>query len=109
MSTELHPSTESDRRRDHRHLACFPTYVASEEDPRCPGLIRDMSASGALVLTRKPLPVGAPVKLEMFIEPSFKRETPRYATGHVVRVERRRPECADVWHHDVAVAFDPPV
>jgi hypothetical protein len=71
--------------------------------------MRDVSASGALVLTRKPLPIGAPVKLRMYIETSYNRDNPRFATGHVVRAERRSPECADVWHHDIAVEFDPPI
>jgi hypothetical protein len=96
----------ADRRVDIRHLACFPAHVETSEGVPRSALIRDLSVSGALLLTRASLQVGDPVKLALYLgdEPE-----PYPAQGRVVREERRIGERAHPWTKSVAVQFDAPL
>jgi hypothetical protein len=70
-------------------------------------LIRDLSVSGALLLTRSRLEVGEEVRLSLYLA----EESPdaRIAIGRVLRVEPRDPDHAEVWHHSVGVQFTEPL
>lgn len=94
---------DGDRRIDIRHLACFPAHVETSEGVPRSALIRDLSVSGALLLTRARLQVGDPVKLALYLgeEPE-----PYMAQGRVVRAQRRVGELAHPWTKSVAVQFD---
>ncbi len=54
--------TPSERRGDPRHLACFPAHVETDAGKQRTALIRDLSVSGAFLLTRARLEVGDSVR-----------------------------------------------
>ena len=97
----------SDRRVEPRHFACFPAHIQRSGGSLRMALIRDLSVSGALLLTRQKLDIGETIGLSLYL--SEESEKPRIATGHVVRVEARSAEKSEVWLHSVAVHFDEPL
>ena len=98
--------TASERRGDIRHLACFPAHVETAEGVARSALIRDLSISGALLLTRARLKIGDPVKLSLYLKEGAE---PFAVTGRVVREEKRPSELVHPWTKAVAVHFDEPV
>jgi hypothetical protein len=96
----------SDRRGDVRHLACFPAHVETAEGVARSALIRDLSISGALLLTRARLKIGDPVKLSLYLKEGTE---PFSAAGQVVREEKRPSEMVHPWTKAVAVRFDEPI
>jgi|HubBroStandDraft_4_1064222.scaffolds.fasta_scaffold537361_1 hypothetical protein len=96
-----------ERRVDERHFACFPANLKRPGGSDRMGLIRDLSVSGALILTRSRLQVGDPIHLSLYLweDPERVKET----RGRVVRVEPRTGERAEIWHRSVAVQFDEPL
>jgi hypothetical protein len=70
-------------------------------------LIRDLSVTGALLLTRTRLAVGEEVRLSLYF--SQDSDDARHASGRVIRVEPRTGERAGVWHYSVAVQFGEPL
>lgn len=102
------PPPPSDRRREPRHLACFPAFVEVSGEAST-ALIRDLSVTGALLLTRGELPVGEPVKLTMYVSDAAEPDNPVAVSARVVRCARRDIEQMDVWSHTAAVSFDEPL
>lgn len=96
----------SERRQDPRHLACFPAHLETAAGVPRSALIRDLSVSGALLLTRARLAVGDPVKLALYLRVGAE---PHQVTGRVVREEQRPSEMVHPWTKSVAVQFDEPV
>ncbi|MBI4954809.1 MAG: PilZ domain-containing protein [Myxococcales bacterium] len=89
-------------------MACFATEVMREDrDKLDVALIYDLSAGGALLLTRRAYAVGDRVTLAMYTTSS--EESARSASGRVVRVERREHDRSDLWRHSAAVQFDAPL
>ncbi len=97
----------SDRRTDERHFACFPAHIQRPGGSLRMALIRDLSVSGTLLLTRQRLEVGETIGLSLYLNEDSDQARP--AIGHVVRVEPRSPEKSEVWHHSVAVQFAAPL
>src|SRR6185437_7336028 len=95
-----------DRRIDARHLACFPAYVEVVEGVQRSALIRDLSVSGALLLTRARLAIGDTVKLSLHLREGL---PPRAITARVVREEKRPSEMVHPWTKSIAVCFDEPI
>jgi hypothetical protein len=98
--------TPSERRGDVRHLACFPAHVETAEGVARSALIRDLSVSGALLLTRARLRIGDPIKLSLYLKEDAE---PFACSGHVVREEKRPTELSHPWTKSVAVRFDEPL
>jgi PilZ domain len=96
----------SERRGDVRHLACFPAHVETAEGVARSALIRDLSVSGALLLTRARLRIGDLVKLSLYLKEGAE---PFAASGRVVREEKRPTELSHPWTKAVAVHFDEPL
>lgn len=96
----------SERRGDTRHLACFPAHLDTGSGKQRTALIRDLSVSGALLLTRARVEIGAAVRLSLYLREG---EEPQVASGRVVRHERRGIEMAHPWTQAVAVQFDEPI
>jgi hypothetical protein len=92
-----------DRRGGLRHLACFPAYLETGEGAPRSALIRDLSVTGALLLTRAKLKVGDEVKLALYLGED---DEPFPAQGKVVREERRVGELSHPWTKSVAIQFD---
>ncbi len=103
------PSSEapgSDRRIGNRHLACFPAHVDTGAGSKRSAVIRDLSVSGALLLTRARVKVGDELTLSLYLtgDPTQGHEV----KGRVVRDERRSLEVSDIWPYAVAIQFDEP-
>ncbi len=96
----------SDRRGDPRHLACFPAHVETAQGVPRSALIRDLSVSGALLLTRAKLAIGDAVKLSLYVREGIE---PFTTTARVVREEQRPGEMVHPWTKAVAVHFDAPI
>lgn len=105
--SEPPPDSGAERRVDERHFACFPAHILRPSGSTRMALIRDLSVSGALLLTRARLEVGEEVRLSLYL--SEEATAPRPAAARVVRVEQRTADRAEVWHHSAAVQFDEPL
>ena len=94
----------SNRRVGKRHFACFPASLERPDGEQRTSIIRDLSASGALLLVRTTkIAVDDRVKLELYItdDPT----TFRLVTATVVRVEELVPGEAGPWLRRVGVKF----
>lgn len=96
-----------DRRDGVRHFACFPAHVVRVSGSTRMALIRDLSVTGALLLTRERLTVGESVRLSLYLSTDVTEARP--TTARVVRVEALREDRAEVWHHSAAVQFTTPL
>jgi Tfp pilus assembly protein PilZ len=95
-----------ERRRDFRHLACFPAHLHAGPGVARSALIRDLSISGALLLTRARFAVGASIELSLYLDD---RPEAYKVAGHVVRSARRVGELAHPWTMSLGVRFDRPL
>lgn len=96
-----------DRRSDERHFACFPAHIQRPGGSTRMALIRDLSVTGALLLTREKLAAGDAINLSLYLTEDM--DQARRAEAVVVRVEARDGARADVWHHSTAVRFTQPL
>ena len=94
---------DDDRRRDFRHLACFPAHLHAGVGIARSALIRDLSVSGALLLTRARFSVGDPIELSLYLDDQPEAHK---VAAHVVRVERRTGHRAHPWTMSLGVRFD---
>jgi hypothetical protein len=92
-----------ERRRDFRHLACFPAHLHAGPGVARSALIRDLSVSGALLLTRARFVAGAPIELSLYLDD---RPEAYKVAGHVVRSARRTGDLAHPWTMSLGVRFD---
>jgi len=97
---------DADRRIDPRHFACFPAYLETPAGVPRSALIRDLSVSGALLLTRARVEVGDTLKLLLYLREDA---APFAATARVVREEQRPSEMVHPWTKAVAVQFVAPL
>jgi hypothetical protein len=110
--SDLPPDSGSERRVDERHFACFPAHIQRQSRDGHAGstrmaLIRDLSVSGALLLTRERLQVGEVIRLSLYLSEDMTDVRP--AAARVVRSEPRTADRSEVWHHSVAVQFAEPL
>lgn len=97
----------SDRRAGIRHLACFAAEMQMERwNGARTAVIRDLSVTGALLLTGARVQIGDQVTLNLYI---LGDETMHTVTGRIVRHERRDPATAGLWPFSVGVHFDAPL
>jgi len=96
----------SERRTAMRHMAVFPAHVDTGTGNKRTAVIRDLSVSGALLLTRARVKIGDEVTLSLYLtgDPNVSKEV----KGRVVRDVRRSIEVSDIWPFAVAVHFDEP-
>jgi hypothetical protein len=92
----------SDRRAAVRHLACFPAEIDVGKGPVI-AIIRDLSLTGALLLTRARFKVGDAVKLSLYI---LDESNPRTVSGTIMRFEMRGSDYSDAWPHSAGIKFD---
>ena len=97
-----------ERRVVPRHLACFPVHAKVEAKGNRIAVIKDISVTGALLLTRSQFEVGSGMELSMYLSGDPDGEL-TVATGEVVRTERRSKEVSDLWGFSAAVRFDEPL
>lgn len=97
----------SDRRAGTRHLACFAAEIQMERwNGARTAVIRDLSVTGALLLTGAKVQVGDQVALNLYIVGDDAMHT---VNGKIVRCERRDPTTAGLWPYSVGVQFDEPL
>jgi Tfp pilus assembly protein PilZ len=100
-------SPTSDRRAGTRHLACFAAEIQMERwNGARTAVIRDLSVTGALLLTAAKIQIGDEVTLNLYI---LGEETMHTVAGKIVRYERRDPTTAGLWPFSVGVHFDAPL
>lgn len=100
-------SPPSDRRAGVRHLACFAAEIQMERwNGARTAVIRDLSVTGALLLTSAKVKVGDQVTLNLYI---MGDETMHTVTGKIVRHERRDPATAGLWPYSIGIHFDAPL
>src|SRR6185436_16916929 len=78
-------SRMDERRSFTRQLTCIPAYFESKADPQDLALIRDVSTSGARLLTRAKLELDESVTLHLYL--GGEGDEPRKASGRIVRVD----------------------
>lgn len=106
-SIDVASSPGSDRRAGTRHLACFAAEIQVERwNGARTAVIRDLSVTGALLLTGAKVQVGEQVALNLYIVGD---ETMHSVNGKIVRYERRDPATAGLWPYSVGVHFDAPL
>lgn len=96
-----------DRRLGVRHFACFPVHIDDGVNRKRTAVIRDLSVTGTLLLTRAVMNVGDTVSLSLYLTPDTER--PVLATGRVVRFENRGRDYTSIWPNSLAVQFDEPL
>ena len=97
-----HTATDSEERRGReRHQAYFPAYMTVEQNLRS-ALVKDLSAQGAMLLTRAHPVEGSEVQLQLHIAPESE---PTKVKARVLRVERWG-NGKGWWPYSVAVRFD---
>lgn len=97
---------DSDRRGGSRHFSCFPAHIEQEEGNPRTAIIRDVSVTGAHLVTRAKLALGQTVKLSLYITTDV--NNPRQVAGKVVRFETRLDDRSD-WPYSVGIQFDDPL
>ena len=91
----------SNRRQRVRQLTCTPAGVQSPEKNRL-ALIRDASATGALLFSKSQFPVDTPLKITIRVD--NKGQPDVLVDARVVRVERLND---DFWTYGIGVIFTP--
>jgi len=104
---DAEPESGGERRGSERHFACFPAHIERPGGSTRMALIRDLSVTGALLLTRTKLAVGEEIRLSLYLSEDVTEARP--AAGKVIRTEPRSGDRAEVWHHTVAVHFTEPL
>lgn len=93
-----------DRRRNERHFACFPIHLHRENEREHMALIRELSITGAQVLTRISPEVGSTLSLTLYLE------SPEHGTEVQARVIRSAEHTEEgLWTRLVAVEFAEPL
>lgn len=105
-ASDLPPPSASERRVALRHQAFFPAEVDVGNGVRRTALIRDLSVTGVLMLTRARVNIGDDITLHLYLtgDPNKSRDV----KGRVVRDERRSFDVSDVWPYAVAIQFSEP-
>jgi PilZ domain len=99
--------TDSERRIALRHAARVAGCVEGKLQDKRLCLIRNLSVTGALLLTESPLEIGESVHLDLYLDDdSTKTHT---ASARVVRIEPSAPGQNYPWLLRAAVKFEKPV
>ncbi len=94
-----------ERRAAERHLSCIPAYIIGPAAEKALALIRDVSVTGARILTRAELDEGALVTLELYL--SADSSEALIASGVALRVQPNPDN--DQWRWQVGVRFEPSI
>lgn len=93
-----------ERRAAKRQLSCIPAYITGPAAEKALALIRDVSVTGARILTRAELDEGVPIDLELYLSGESSALT---ASGVTIRVEPNPSN--DQWRWQVGVRFEPAI
>jgi hypothetical protein len=100
-------SDDSGNRRGHeRHTAWFPVRLDAEELGDCMGVTKNVSRQGVLLCSAEKFVVGAPVTVELHLDPDV--QAPRRVQGTIVRLTPNEEDPNGLWPYKMAVEFDDP-
>jgi hypothetical protein len=94
------------RRGNERHTAWFPVRLDAEELGECMGVTKNVSQRGVLLCSADKFVVGAPVTIELHLEPG--KAEPRRLAGTIVRLTPNDEDPGGLWPYKMAVEFDDP-
>ena len=94
------------RRAQQRHTAWFPVRLDAEELGECIGVTKNVSARGVLLCSADKFVVGAPVTVELHLDPG--KQEPRRVQGTIVRLTRNEDDPEGLWPYKMAVEFEEP-
>lgn len=97
----------ANRRRELRHIACYPADIHRDSGEPNLSLIRDLSTTGALLFTTATLEKGQTISLELHLGEKETSEVAR-VEAEVVRVSPR-PAGQGLWRFSAAVKFPEPL
>ena len=106
MGTGSESDDARDRRQRERHIACFAAELDAEGKGEHLAVIRDLSVTGARLLTRARVEVGDPLRLTLHFGAGTE---PHAVPARVVRVEKLDRAKHDLWSTALGVAFDEPL
>ncbi len=111
IDTAAAPDEETDRpshqARDPRHLVCIAAQLETDATVRRAAVTWDVSSSGALLLTRGPVKVGASVRVVLHMPDG--PTSGCILTGKVVRSQMLDRKRIGLWSESFAVRFDQPI
>jgi hypothetical protein len=96
------PDEDDDRRRAPRKLVAAAGQIETNEDEHAV-LIRNISATGALLFTRKQLAVDEAFDMDIMLT---SEDDTLQSSCHVVRCEELAVETRNWWRYRVAITFD---
>jgi Tfp pilus assembly protein PilZ len=94
-----------ERRSEERLISCIPVSLEVPDNTDL-ALIRDISRSGAFLLTRTSFEIGEPLSLRLHLVESSDGVPVK---GRVVRVEPHDSLPNDLWHYEIGVQFEEPL
>ncbi len=106
MTGDAKTGTGDERREAMRYLTCYPFHIQKGDSGDTGDMeiavIQDLSERGAYLLLVSEIAVGGRVKLHLDFG---ERPGEVVVEGRVLRIERRSPDVADLWHFGAAVHF----
>ena len=108
---EFRSRMHGERRLGTRYLACLPVYledIQNSSGRKRPALIRNISLSGAFILTRKPLHSEEMLDLALHLD-GYPPVLIHRASAKVLRTERLDGVRAGLWLHGAGVCFEEPL
>ncbi len=94
-------TTNNNRRKHSRFPVALAVEIKGDDDRNWLGVTRDVSRSGAMLLTSADLQLGKGIDLKVVVD---EYETARWHTAYVRRKEPR--EVSSIWANEVAIEFD---
>ena len=96
------PGENRERRSAKRSPSSIPAALDGRRDMSSLGLTRDISESGALLLTRRAYQPGQRVHIDLYLKGDVAIST----AGQVVRISSRSGSDARLWRYRVAIRFE---
>jgi len=96
-----------ERRQHERYRLWIPVEIDSEDGSTWPGVIHDVSETGALAVTAATFKVGVNVTVRFHMPPDGSEE--RRHGGEITRVGVNAADPDSLWKKEIAIQFDDPV
>jgi hypothetical protein len=93
-----------ERRKHRRRKLWLPVMISPSVGNERLGVMHDVSERGALVVSSRPLSVGATLTMRYRVPP--KDQTEHQARGKVIRVGKNREDPDGFWPHEIALQFE---
>jgi hypothetical protein len=104
---ELRYDRAVERRQHERYRLWIPVEIDSEDGSSWPGVIHDVSETGALAVTSATFKVGVKVTVRLNVPPDGSEE--KRHSGEITRVGLNGADPDSLWKKEIAIQFDEPV